>query len=578
MAWAGRPWAQGAAARPSARALPRPWAPGRAAASSRAGRAGGRTPAGSVMLPAGVGGTDPGFFTLSWALQAGHTMTPAASGRALTSARQRGQIMGGGKYTGLDGVVPLPYSRAMALQRLVTVGLARRLFGSVPARTQALIRAAWPRAVGADLARRTEVVALEAGTLRIRVPDARWRKVLHRMQPQILARLRDVVGDLAPRRLGFVEGPMAVAAPDEPSAWSRCRRPRPRRRSWPGPRPSTIPSCARVSSRWRPATSTDRRTRAMREAVILSAVRLPTGKFLGALKGFTAPQLGAMVVGEAVKRAGVEPRAVDEVIMGNVVSAGLGQAPARQAAIGAGLPPEVAALTINKVCGSGLKAVMLAAQGIATGDADVVVAGGMESMSNAPYLLTRAREGLRLGHGELVDSMIHDGLWEAYEDYHMGCCGEIVAEQVRRGPPAAGRVRAGEPPPGDRRHQGRQVQGRDPARADPPEEGRAGPVRHRRGAARGHVARDAGQAQARLQGGRHRDRRQRAGRQRRRRGAGRHLGRAGEGARPEADGPHRGPGRLRRGADDGDDVPGGRGAEALGEDRLERRRAWTSSS
>jgi len=130
-----------------------------------------------------------------------------------------------------------------------------------------------------------------------------------------------------------------------------------------------------------------------------------------------------------VKRAGIEPDVVDEVIMGNVLSAGLGQAPARQAAIGAGLPPQVAALTINKVCGSGLKAVMLAAQGIATGDADVVVAGGMESMSNAPYLLTRAREGLRLGHGEVVDSMIHDGLWEAYEDYHMGCCGEIVAEK-----------------------------------------------------------------------------------------------------------------------------------------------------
>ena len=167
----------------------------------------------------------------------------------------------------------------------------------------------------------------------------------------------------------------------------------------------------------------------MREVVVLSAVRLPTGKFLGTLKGFTAPQLGAMVVREAVKRAGIEPHAVDEVILGNVVSAGLGQAPARQAAIGAGLPPEVAALTINKVCGSGLKAVMLAAQGIATGDADIVVAGGMESMSNAPYLLTRAREGLRLGHGEVVDSMIHDGLWEAYENVHMGCCGEIVAEK-----------------------------------------------------------------------------------------------------------------------------------------------------
>ncbi len=165
----------------------------------------------------------------------------------------------------------------------------------------------------------------------------------------------------------------------------------------------------------------------MREAVILSAVRVPTGKFLGALKGFSAPQLGALVVKEAVARAGVPPEQVDEVIMGNVVSAGLGQAPARQAAIRGGLPPQVAALTINKVCGSGLKAVMLAAQAIAAGDADVVVAGGMESMSNCPYLLPKAREGMRLGHGEIVDSMIYDGLWDAYEDYHMGCTGEIVA-------------------------------------------------------------------------------------------------------------------------------------------------------
>ena len=144
----------------------------------------------------------------------------------------------------------------------------------------------------------------------------------------------------------------------------------------------------------------------MREAVILSAVRLPTGKFMGALKGFRATELGAMVVREAVRRARVEPDRVDEVIMGNVLSAGLGQAPARQAAIKAGLPPRVGALTINKVCGSGLKAVMLAAQAVATGDADVVVAGGMESMSNAPYLLPKAREGMRLGHGELVDSMV----------------------------------------------------------------------------------------------------------------------------------------------------------------------------
>jgi acetyl-CoA C-acetyltransferase len=167
----------------------------------------------------------------------------------------------------------------------------------------------------------------------------------------------------------------------------------------------------------------------MREAVILSAVRVPTGKFLGALKGFPATELGAMVVREAVRRAGVEPALVDEVIMGNVVSAGLGQAPARQAALRAGLPPKVAALTINKVCGSGLKAVMLAAQGIVSGETDVVVAGGMESMSNCPYLLPKAREGMRLGHGEVLDSMVLDGLWDAYGGYHMGCTGEVVAER-----------------------------------------------------------------------------------------------------------------------------------------------------
>lgn len=167
----------------------------------------------------------------------------------------------------------------------------------------------------------------------------------------------------------------------------------------------------------------------MRTSVIVSAVRTPTGKFLGGLKSFTAPQLGAMVVKEAVRRAGIDPNDVDEVIMGNVVGAGLGQAPARQAAIHAGLPPKVGALTINKVCGSGLKAVMLAAQGIATGDVDVVVAGGMESMSNCPHLLKGAREGLRMGNGTLHDSMIHDGLWDAYSDFHMGCTGEIVAEK-----------------------------------------------------------------------------------------------------------------------------------------------------
>jgi acetyl-CoA C-acetyltransferase len=166
----------------------------------------------------------------------------------------------------------------------------------------------------------------------------------------------------------------------------------------------------------------------LREAVIVSAVRTPTGKFLGALKSFAAPQLGALVVAEAVRRAGIDPNIIDECIMGNVVSAGLGQNPARQAALRGGLPDHVAALTINKVCGSGLKAVMLAAQGIATGDIDIAVAGGMESMSNTPYLLARAREGLRMGHGELLDSMIHDGLWCAFEECHMGNSGEVVAE------------------------------------------------------------------------------------------------------------------------------------------------------
>jgi acetyl-CoA C-acetyltransferase len=166
----------------------------------------------------------------------------------------------------------------------------------------------------------------------------------------------------------------------------------------------------------------------VREAVIVSAVRTPTGKFLGALKAFTAPELGALVVAEAVRRAGIEASIVDECIMGNVVTAGLGQNPARQAALRGGLSDRVAALTINKVCGSGLKAVMLAAQAIATGDIDVAVAGGMESMSNCPYLLPRAREGLRMGDGELLDSMISDGLWCAFEQCHMGNAGEVVAE------------------------------------------------------------------------------------------------------------------------------------------------------
>ena len=167
----------------------------------------------------------------------------------------------------------------------------------------------------------------------------------------------------------------------------------------------------------------------MRESVIVSAARLPTGKFLGALKSLPVTDLGARVVREAVARAGIEPERVDECILGNVVSAGAGQAPARQAALRGGLGDHVAALTVNKVCGSGLKAVMLAAQGIATGDVDIAVAGGMESMSNCPYLLTRAREGLRMGHAEVVDSMIGDGLWCSLEDQGMGTACEAVVER-----------------------------------------------------------------------------------------------------------------------------------------------------
>ncbi len=166
-----------------------------------------------------------------------------------------------------------------------------------------------------------------------------------------------------------------------------------------------------------------------REAVIISAVRTPVGKFLGSLKGFKATELGAMVVRESVRRAGVRAEDVDEVIMGCVIQAGLGQNPARQAALGAGLLPAVSAVTVNKVCGSGLKAVMMAAQGVQLGDTDVVVAGGMESMSNAPYLIPKAREGYRLGNGTMLDSMIHDGLWDVYNDYHMGCTGEVVSEK-----------------------------------------------------------------------------------------------------------------------------------------------------
>ena len=167
----------------------------------------------------------------------------------------------------------------------------------------------------------------------------------------------------------------------------------------------------------------------MEDIVIVAGVRTPVGKFLGSLADFSATQLGAIVVREVVKRAGIDPAAVDECIMGNVVSAGLGQNPARQAAIFGGLAPEVSAFTVNKVCGSGLKAVALAAQAIQTGNAEIVVAGGMESMSNAPYLLPDARKGFRMGDNKAVDSMVRDGLWDVYNDYHMGMTGENVAEK-----------------------------------------------------------------------------------------------------------------------------------------------------
>jgi acetyl-CoA C-acetyltransferase len=165
------------------------------------------------------------------------------------------------------------------------------------------------------------------------------------------------------------------------------------------------------------------------DAVILSGCRTPVGKFQGSLSDLSAPQLGAIVVREAVKRAGFDPAQVDECIMGNVVSAGLGQNPARQAAIFGGLSPATGAMTINKVCGSGLKSVALAAQAVQTGNSSIVVAGGMESMTNAPYLLPQARKGYRLGNAQIIDSMVHDGLWDVYNDYHMGITGENVAEK-----------------------------------------------------------------------------------------------------------------------------------------------------
>jgi acetyl-CoA C-acetyltransferase len=184
-----------------------------------------------------------------------------------------------------------------------------------------------------------------------------------------------------------------------------------------------------IDSKGNRIAKSEKEVSVMRQPVIISATRTAIGKFQGALKSFTAPQLGSIVLRAALERAGLETSQVDEVIMGCALQAGLGQNPARQAALGAGLPDKVSAFTVNHVCGSGLKAVMLAAQSIALGDNDIIVAGGMESMSNAPYLLTKARDGYRMGDGEIIDSMIHDGLWCALDHWHMGETGEVVAEK-----------------------------------------------------------------------------------------------------------------------------------------------------
>jgi len=168
----------------------------------------------------------------------------------------------------------------------------------------------------------------------------------------------------------------------------------------------------------------------MKNVVIVSAVRTPIGSFQGSLSSLTAPQLGAVAIKEAVKRAGIKPEDVSEVIMGNVLPAAVGQAPARQASIYAGLPKSVPCMTINKVCGSGLKAVMLAAQAIMSGDAEIVVAGGMESMSNVPYYLTKARNGYRMGNGTIIDGMVNDGLWDCYNNFHMGNAGELCSREL----------------------------------------------------------------------------------------------------------------------------------------------------
>ena len=302
----------------------------------------------------------------------------------------------------------------------------------------------------------------------------------------------------------------------------------------------------------------------MEQAVLLSAVRTPVGKFQGGLAPVPATLLGATVVREAVHRAGIEPEQVDEVILGNVLSAGLGQNPARQAALRGGLAHRVSAMTVNKVCGSGLKAVGLAVQAIQTGNAEVVVAGGMESMSNAPYLIPKERSGLRLGHGELVDSMILDGLWDVYEDCHMGITAEVVAAKygirreeldefaVQSHRKAVAATRAC-------RFESQMV----PVEV-PQSKSRTVRIEKRRIAARGQLARGAGPAEASFPEGRHGDRRQCSGNERRGGGGGRGLRIGGEPTGTRPPGPRGGPVHQRRRSPDGDDGSGGSGESIAG--------------
>ena len=249
----------------------------------------------------------------------------------------------------------------------------------------------------------------------------------------------------------------------------------------------------------------------MDSPVILSAVRTPIGKFQGGLAGFTAPELGGKVIAEAIRRASLDGKQIDEAIMGNVVQAGLGQNPARQAALKGGCDPRVAAMTINKVCGSGLKAVALAAQAVALGESEIVVAGGMESMSNCPYLLPQARTGYRIGDQKVVDSMISDGLWDAYENFHMGMTGELVAEKYGITREEQDKFALESHQKAIRARKSCFFEAANSADRSPAEKRRSAGHQVRRIAARGHHARSAGQAEARVQERRHGDRRQRSG-------------------------------------------------------------------